>query len=236
MLYPVEILPHPKRKLISCDVSDLWLAHFTTNADISKYGPLVDANGLINSNHIANPSARMDDLSMNLLGVFTEIHSKIEILKPAQEYYNVYCKPDDLVKKPLSPQDFKQNDDRVNWFVQIQKFNKYVCDFKMGEKQTDFKAICEITHTPMRWNFWHFSIRWYIEGKGYLHEMEEKDRKKYASKIGKDTKGVLAKVAKSECVAPRVLHLSDYCLKLYSLRYLQNMGKLCYNKHMRKTI
>lgn len=227
MTYPSEILPHPRYKLITCDLSDFFLVRHT---NIQEFGPLLNEYGDVSPKHIAHPSERMDDLSMNLLGVFQPNFTEIEITPKAKEYYNKECEPNSFVRLPIFMQDFVLNRDRTNWFLKFKDFDGYVCDFTKGPNQTRFTAKCEILHSPMRWNYWHFSIRWNIEGVGYLHNLEINERKKFASKIGKDARSGLVRVAKDSI--PTLLQLSkpNYLLKIYSRIYIRTILEACMKK------
>lgn len=72
MRYPSEILPNANYKLINCDLSSFYLIRFTHSnirSDIFD-----DTVNQVRQTQIVDPSKGMDDLSTNLLGIFTPDH------------------------------------------------------------------------------------------------------------------------------------------------------------------
>ena len=47
-------------------------------------------------------------------------------------------------------------------------------------------AVCNLVHSPTYWNFWHFSIKWYLNEYGCLLDEIQDDKLK--KKIGKFAK------------------------------------------------
>lgn len=187
MNYPIRILPNINYKSISCDLSRHYLVRFTPHKDILDQG-----TGLIKQEFVCNQREHAADLSVSLLGVFEIEHIKIELTEIGKSKYGTYCTPDETVEVPIFEQDFKRNDDRHFWAVLVENIMESKIDYTGSEDP--FTAECVIEHSPMKWNFWHFSIRWKIED-GYWHEFPDGKKRKVAKRIGHDVRATIAKFA-----------------------------------------
>lgn len=193
MNYPIRILPKENYQSIECDLSSHYLIRFTNTNDIAE---IKDPNtGFIKQEHICQPRKRASDLSTSLLGVFEISHLQIELTETGKIKYNLYCQPDESVDLPIFKKDFELNKSRHFWAILIKDImNAEVIHIK---SDLPFRAQCSIQHTPMKWNFWHFSIRWKTDD-GFWHELTEKQQEKIAKRIGSDVRAYLSKYAQVE--------------------------------------
>ncbi|GAB3414536.1 hypothetical protein [Niabella aquatica] len=55
-------------------------------------------------------------------------------------------------------------------------------------------------HTPTKWNFWHFSIRWHITDKNaFLNDIDDlKEQKKIIKRLKSEARALIAKFASIE--------------------------------------
>ncbi len=168
MIYPIEILPQLGYKKIVTNPSH-YLIRYTEDSDYW------DATlNQIKDKAICSPSTNMMDLSTSVFGVFTADYSKIKV---TNESYNEYCAPNITIPVPKHPDDFEMINTRDYWFILISKIQNLEVTYKFGEET--FKAVCHVIHTPMKWNYWHFSIRWFlINEQKFWHELDDADKKK----------------------------------------------------------
>jgi len=198
-IYPEEIIPSESKKLIGCDISNQVIFRFFNekpNIDI-----IDDSTGFINQIYICDPSNRIYDLSTNLLGKFNLIHGKLNIIGKNKSYFINYCNPNDIVDKPKFKKDFEIDNSRKFWFILIDKIDNYNIPYKSLNKDSiSFDAECKIFHTPVRSNYWHFSIRWLIKPVNaqpfWLNSLDQSKRKKYVKKISTMARVEIAEHAK----------------------------------------
>ena len=196
MRYPSEILPNANYKLINCDLSSFYLIRFTHSnirSDIFD-----DTVNQVRQTQIVDPSKGMDDLSTNLLGIFTPDHIQIKLTDLGKSKYNEYCEPDAVVATPISDLDYTWLTSRGFWVVLVGDINAITADYTKGDIDTKFKATCVIEHMPMKWNYWHFSIRWETEDLGFWHKLNDNQKKKLAKRLGHEARANIAMFAKIE--------------------------------------
>lgn len=193
MNYPTRILPQTSYKLIDCDLSSHYLIRYTNTNDILEI--INPETGFVKQEHICTPKKHASDLSTSLLGVFEVTHIQIQLTEVGKTKYNDYCQPDANIDVPIFQQDFERNTSRHFWVILIKDILNAEVDYL--KSNTPFKANCIIQHTPMKWNFWHFSIRWKVED-GYWHELTEKEQEKLAKRLGSEVRAYISKYAKVE--------------------------------------
>lgn len=196
MNYPSEILPKSTYKLITCDLSNHYLIRYTNSK--KREDIFNEELNQIKQTEICSPSEGMNDLSTSLLGVFEPSFLQIDLTTFGKEKYNYYCEPDIEVDVPIFNEDFAIKDSRGFWVVLIGDINETTADYTKGDIDTKFKATCVIQHTPMKWNYWHFSIRWKTAEQGFWHELKDSQRKKLAKRLGHEARSNIAKFAKIE--------------------------------------
>jgi hypothetical protein len=179
MNYPVEILPNPAFKIIDCELSDHFLIRFFNCNDVNDITN--PETGQIKIQHICSPAEKIDDLSLSLLGIYRPEHITLNFTVAGKEKYMHYCKPDEAVDVPVFDTEFNHSSGRFFWCANIKKLNNRTFDYTRGHDP--FIATCLVKHTPMKWNYWHFSLRWSTD-LGLLDNLDERQRKNIAKRIG----------------------------------------------------
>lgn len=208
MEYPHEILPNPHYKQIDGNLSDYYLIRHTNTAEVSAV--YNSETNIVNNEHICSPSERINDLSTSLLGIFQEGHSKIEFSKEGKEIYMSYCNPDSQVEPPVYQEHFQLNTNRHYWCIQVKHLHQKI--FTIERANQSHQATCIVTHTPMLWNYWHFSLRWLLDNK-QIDDFDAKEKSKFARLIGHAAKVTIAKEA--------IVHLPEL-LEIPTHIYLKN--------------
>jgi hypothetical protein len=166
------------------------LVRHTSNADV-----LDPETGFIRHEHISKHTVHLADLSTSLLGVFELAHTKIELTVEGLGKYDQDCNPDQEVEVPIYLQDFRLNNGRHYWVLLIRDIVDQEVNY--DRSNPPFKAKCVVTHTPVKWNFWHFSIRWRTEDGRFWHDFPETQKKKVGDRIGHEVRAIVKKFAKS---------------------------------------
>ncbi len=179
MSYPVQILPSLNRKQIDCDISEYYLIRFIEEAEINRIWDF-ETNTIVQQ-YLFSPKERIDDLSMSLLGIYTPEHVLLSFTESGSEKYFKYCNADANPEIPKDVLDFSLKPDRNYWCIPISKLHNL--SFAYSSNQEPYSAICEVCHTPMLWNFWHFSLRWKTD-QCDLKTLDDKKRRNISKRIG----------------------------------------------------
>lgn len=145
---------------------------------------------------------------MSLLGIYNNDHVYIDLTKNGKLKYGGYCQPDEKVEPPKFESEFLNNPDKHFWCAPISKLDNTAFDYSQGKDP--FTATCHVKHTPTRWNFWHFSLRW-ITDLGALEDLEEKIRVKVARRIGHASRVVISQFAIIHIPEHTILADNCYC-------------------------
>ena len=205
MRYPINILPNANYKNIDCDLSDHYLIrHIPAN----NLGDLIEpSSGLIKQKIVFTPSDQAHDLSTSLLGVFEIEHLKIELTSTGKSKYNKYCEPDCTVSTPVFKKDYHIKSDRHFWSLLISKINNNKANYE--KSKLPLTAECKVQHSPMKWNYWHFSIRWQTQD-GLWHELPDNEkRKRWSRRLAHEVRSLIAMFAKIE--EPNYFELEKSC-------------------------
>jgi hypothetical protein len=179
MEYPIQILPSPNRKWIDCPLDNYFLTRYY---DFELGEQIMDPDtGNIMLKHICSPKENIRDLSTSLLGIFTTQHNNLSFTTEGKAKYMFYCEPSEEVQPPMEFIDFSIAGNRGCWCVQISKVDGKAFEYK--QNKDTLLATSRVQHTPMKWNFWHFSLRWDLNS-GPIENLEEREQKKIAQKIG----------------------------------------------------
>jgi len=209
MNYPTEILPNAKYKRITCDLSNHYLIRFT-HSNIRE--EIFDDNiKQVKQNQICSPKEHISDLSTSLLGIYIPSFVSIELTKTGKETYSIECEPDEIVEPPVFDTDFIQNENRSFWVILISHINTLIADYTKPNITDQFKATCSIEHTPMKWNFWHFSIRWDLGQNVFLHQLPPKTIAKVYKRLTSDRRATIAMFASIEEPNYSQLGVEEYC-------------------------
>lgn len=187
MAYPIEILPAPGYKLIDCDISAHFLLRIVyLKEDQNATDP---ETGKILLDCICSPSQRIIDFSCSLLGIYQPVHISIDLTEEGKHKYNYYCVPNAVVDPPQEEVDYTNGGNRTFWCVAINQLHDKTFEYQKGEEL--FTTTCQVVHTPMLWNFWHFSLRWLI-GDEIVSEIGQQVNKKVAQRIGHSVRVILS--------------------------------------------
>ncbi len=190
MDYPQEILPHPNYKFIDCDLSDHYLIRVIDTSNQELFWDQETKSVILK--YLFSGTDKIDDLSMSLLDVYKTQHVFIELTDTGKEKFKDYCEPDEVVHTPQFPDDFISNPDKYYWCAPVNRLHKVQFDYTRSN--APFTATCFVKHTPTKWNFWHFSLLWDTD-LGPLDQLEEKTRKKVATRIGHSARVIITQFA-----------------------------------------
>jgi hypothetical protein len=143
---------------------------------------IMDADtGRIKDKYICSPSEHAIDYSCSLLGIYSGAHICLHFTEQGKHAYMHYCPPDEEVNVPVRDVDFTENEDRNFFCIPISRLDGIPFPFKQSDGTVTI--TCRVTHTPMRWNFWHFSLHWQ-SGEQIFRSIQSKQDKRIAQKIG----------------------------------------------------
>jgi hypothetical protein len=201
MLYPAEILPQPNYKLIDCDLSAFFLIRLTNSNDLSDIIDLETGN--VKLKYICSPEERIDDLSFSLFGIYNNRHITLQFTTQGKEKYMHYCAANETVEAPVFPDEFNKDAITLFWTVPINMLNNVTFDYTRSNNP--YTTICLVRHTPMLWNFWHFSLRWSV-----LEELHGNERRNIAKRIGHSARATISHFAKIVTPLNQVLPANCY--------------------------
>lgn len=195
MNYPTEILPNENYKLITCDLSNFYLIRHTPSNNPNDLWD--NESSQIQQKAICTPSEQIEDLSTSLLGVYDFKHLPIELTTQGVLEFSQYCQPNETIIPPIFNLHYVLNENRGFWVVLIGEIQDQRADFTFGDIEGKFQAICKVIHTPAKWNFWHFSIRWFLPDKNlFLNEMDDdKIKRRYKRRLSGEARALIARFA-----------------------------------------
>lgn len=175
MIYPERLLPQDNfRNIDTVDIKDLYLVRHTQCPDyFDELGLTQEALGIPGLTHLP-------DLSTNLLGIFIEEDAYINVINRA---LNVKWQRGDEIIIPQFERDFQHVNNRYLYYLNIGT----ILDIKIDFEKDSIKsfAVCKVNHSPVKANFWHFSINWLVSLEGdnkYWHELSEREKNQGWSK------------------------------------------------------
>jgi hypothetical protein len=204
MEYPIEILPNPAYKIIDCELADHFLIRFFNAADENDI--LDPVTGQLKIQHICSPTERIDDLSLSLLGIYNPGHIDLEFTDAGKQKFMHYCPPNETVDVPVFETEFLQTPGRFYWCAAINKLSNQQFAYTRGNDP--FTTTCMVMHTPMRWNYWHFSLRWNTD-LGDLEALDDRQRRNVAKRIGQAVRVAISRFAVTQ--VPQSPQLSQQC-------------------------
>lgn len=215
MNYPIEILPNPNFKRITCDLSNCYLLRYTSTVDIID--PLT---GYVKDEFVAHPSENVKDLSTSLFGVFKLQHNSIELTDRGKSEYGSYCAPDIRVNTPSFGYDYLIAIDRGYLAIKIGDIHRKEC-VKISESGVERKATCIVTHTPAKWNYWHFSVNWKVDDT-YWHEADAPTQRKISRWLRHEARTIIKIHAKDILpIDAKKVNPNDFCkslIRFYTFR------------------
>ncbi|GAP71889.1 hypothetical protein SAMD00024442_2_50 [Candidatus Symbiothrix dinenymphae] len=101
------------------------------------------------------PAEQFKDLSTNLLGKFRIEDVYINVIsRDFLEAWEESC----IVNTPVFNFDFCMDVTRGYFFLKIQDICSYAIETEMAQSGQKFSLSLKLRHTPLKCNFWHFSI------------------------------------------------------------------------------
>lgn len=169
MQYPDRLLPRPEYSYISVDDSTLdnyFLQRSTPDTDIIN-----PESGKIKASYISLQSGHLHDLSTNLIGNFLPDDRFFQITGVSKSFYTaeLWNEDDREIQAPVFGTDFDYDNTKGAIYFKIARLKNFSIPYNIGEKD-GFIALCKIIHTPVRANFWHFSLRWFNEEGDVLNQ------------------------------------------------------------------
>lgn len=210
MIFPLYLLPNIEYKPIECDLSEYFLIrHFEI---INPELPIFDVNGLIEDKYLFSPSERLGDLSTSLLSIFSYTDISVALTKWGGLEFGMYCIDDFNSTIPRYLDHFYFSNNRDFWCINIGEINNQTLKYLHTNGEVENIFHCKIVHTPAKWNFWHFSIRWLFDDGKYFYELhkEGKVTKGNIKRISNSVRVLLKKYSKNEEVDIKLLPNVNY--------------------------
>lgn len=175
MKYPITLLPQPNYTPILFNENHqncFILRHTESQNNRDEFGKL-DASCL------AAQTDHLKDYSTNLSPNFALEDAKIRLLKGENFSYFTqlwHGVPINLI--PRYPIDFDIENNRGMFFLRIGDINGAI--FNDFDDNLPSKPVCKVIHTPTNSNFWHCSIRWFLDNKDTI-DMSKNERRRILS-------------------------------------------------------
>ena len=175
MEYPTRLLPQSNYKYIEFQdkhTNCFLLRHTDTQNIQDEFGKLL-------SDCLAAQTDHLKDYSTNLLSYFAIDDVKIRVLKSSNfDYFTQLWNNDSLNQIPQHNVDFDIVENRSQFFLRIGSIHGI--SFDNFDDTLSSKSICKVIHTPINANFWHCSIRWFLDEKD-SSEMSKSERRRILS-------------------------------------------------------
>lgn len=138
---------------------NLFLIHHTESKELRD--PVTQK---LHINHVVRQTNHLKDYSNNLLGVFSidDIYWELNKENPDSNTFTDPWAPPQPVNSPKVPDDYHRNENRGYFFLRIGDFHKQMLPYPSHSGLT---PECRLLHTPTKANYWHFSLRWFFDGK-----------------------------------------------------------------------
>ena len=158
MPYPVHLLPkrHYRRIPFERWLENHYLLRHTKDKDL-----LDPETYLLKLDHIVVNTDHLRDFSINLTGVYRPEDRYWGITKERMDDYygEIWQEGEEVIAPPDGEVTF--HEERGAFYLKIGDFAGKIVHAQ-GEAPKSF--VCDVLHTPIRCNFWHFSLRWRDEG------------------------------------------------------------------------
>lgn len=172
MPYPKRLLPQANFKKIAIQdtLRQQYLIHHTETKDI------IDPNTRkLKLELVVRQTDHLRDYSNNLLGVFLIEDIFLAIQKcENKKYLTSEWEIGTDVIPPISPEEFKEEPERGYFFLCIGDCHEVLVPY---QDSPNINPICILLHTPTNSNFWHFSLRWFSNGKEIINLTKGEQRR-----------------------------------------------------------
>lgn len=206
--YPLILLPQEHYKFIECDVSEHYLIR---SFNLVENTPLLNELSEIDANYICIYPHNIQDLSTSLLGHFTINDNKIELTKKGKTDYQD-CEPNFPGTPLIYEEDYLRNDDKWHWIIKCSNVVDIKISFVHAEEA--ISTVSYLKHSPMKWNFWHYAVRWHINGKDSIeiNKYSTGQMQTLCKKIGAKARSIIAQHAVLDIDAHPLL--ADNCYQV----------------------
>ena len=164
--YPAKLLPQSNYKKIewSNDLHPLFLLRQTPTQD------LLNNTNKLKEEYITKQTDHLRDLSTNLLGEFSVEDNKVEVINKEKDFFHEWNEGDD-VSEPVYNEDFVINENRGCFYWNIKEIVSLEISHTDHIDNNDYQLNFKILHTPIKCNFWHFSIRVFSENQKEVSDL-----------------------------------------------------------------
>lgn len=119
----------------------------------------------------------LKDYSTNLWGIYTAPDAAIQMFKGEHfDYWVGAWEPGEAVSSP-APDEYIVRDEFGCFFYAIGAIADFPQPIAIANKLYYTQAHCYVCHTPVRSNFWHFSVRWKIGEEDIEDVLSSKERR-----------------------------------------------------------
>lgn len=174
MEYPDHLLPKPHFVFIKWreELRQHYLLRSTPTPDIMD-----EDTQMVRAKYVNDGSREhLKDYSTNLLGIFTPADSAIQLENSdRKKYFSEPWSEAEVVETP-TPEDFSVRSSSGCFYYSIDALHNFPQPFSISNIP-GYIAQCSVEHTPTRSNFWHFSVRWKLDGNDVEECLSESQRK-----------------------------------------------------------
>jgi hypothetical protein len=174
MLYPDHLLPKMDYRLIEWrkELCEYYVLRAAPSAD------LIDPDtGMVRARFVNdNSREHLLDYSTNLIGIFSPKDVAIEWERNDRKHYYTSTWAIAEIVEPPSSSDFSIREDFGYFFYAIGTLHQYPQPINVA-RVPHTQAKCYVCHTPVRANFWHFSVRWKIGSEDVETTLTKNERR-----------------------------------------------------------
>ncbi|MDR2814713.1 MAG: hypothetical protein LBB79_08700 [Prevotellaceae bacterium] len=154
MNYPSRLLPQSDYKKITWanDLRSLFLLRHAPTQN------LLDETKKLKEEYIARQADHLRDLSTHLLGEFLVEDNKIEVVEKGKDFFSEWSEGESA-SKPVYSVDFVINEERGCFYWSIEEIISLEFSHTDHIGNSSYQLNFKVLHTPVKCNFWHFSIR-----------------------------------------------------------------------------
>lgn len=183
MAYPEHLLPKSNYCCIpwKSELHGHYLLRTTPSSDIWD----TETNSVRGRYVLESNQSRenLKDYSTNLLGVFTTKDAAVKLTKSERKAYLIDSWAEGEIVEPPAPGEFDVLEDYGFFFYKIGVIHGFPKPINLLSKPQYTEARCYVCHTPVRSNFWHFSVQWKIGQNDIAEVLSRNEIKGFMSLI-----------------------------------------------------
>lgn len=201
MDYPEHLIPRPDYRIM-VDVSHLdgyCLQRSTPGTDI------IDPDtSKIKAKYVAFQRDHLRDLSTNLISVFQPEDRYWGVTGERKAYYVELWQEGETVAQP-TPEESTRDEQKGAIYFSIQELLAMEVPYEKGDEEGVRLVQCKVLHTPVRSNFWHFSIRWFNEDGEIMNQ-----KGKWSKRMLTTARSMLIEIGRMAPTSPKTLPQALY--------------------------